>query len=202
MTIITLPVGSLATNCYLVESKGEVGIIDPGDAGDFIIQKIEDLKSKPVWIAATHGHFDHVLAISEIALTYEIPFYLHPKDEFLLKRATESAEYFTGVQTDPVLVAPQPFPKSKKLRVGKLELEVIEIPGHTPGGVGFYCPKEKALFSGDLIFAGGGVGRTDFNYASEEELLYSINRILKLPPETVVYPGHGGNFTLDKLRFG
>lgn len=192
--------GQLGTNCYLVEDGGEVGIIDPGDAGDFIIRKITDLESKPVWIMATHGHFDHIMAASELALAYQIPFYIHPQDEFLLSRAKESAEYFTGVSADPILVKPEFLSEDKKISLGNINFEIIETPGHTPGGVCLYSQKGNILFCGDLVFFGGGVGRTDFKYSSEEDLHQSIEKILKLPEETVVYPGHGEKTSIEELK--
>lgn len=212
MEIIALPVGQLETNCYVVvDDEGgpacrQAGIIDPGDDGDFIIRKLEDLKLKPVWVAATHGHFDHTLAVSELALTYKIPFYLHPKDNFLLQRTQETAEYFLGIPADPVLVQPKSFPQ-KGLSVGNMNFEIIETPGHTPGSVCLYSKDKNLLFCGDLIFAGGGVGRTDFKYCSEEDLKNSLKRILKLPEgsltpleEVVIYPGHGKETTIKRAK--
>lgn len=200
MKIEPLIVGSLGTNCYLVESGGEIGIIDPGDDADFIIRKIQDTGLTPVWVACTHGHFDHVLAVSELALAFEIPFYLHPEDEFLLKRAKETSEYFLGVSADPILITPKPLKMGMKLEVGEEFLEVLETPGHTPGGVSLYSKKDKALFCGDLVFAHGGVGRTDFKYASEEELEASIKKVLKMPEDILVYPGHGDEVTITELK--
>ncbi|MFA5932874.1 MAG: MBL fold metallo-hydrolase [Microgenomates group bacterium] len=196
MKINTLVVGSLKTNCYLVTSGGEVGIIDPGDDADYIIREIQKENFTPVWIALTHGHFDHVLAVSELCLAFSIPFYMHPEDEFLLDRAKETAEHFTGVYADPVLVKFKDLKEGMKLKVGKEELVVIETPGHTPGGICLYSKSEKALFCGDLIFDRGTVGRTDFKYASEESLEKSIKKVMKLPNETVVYPGHSDKTTV------
>lgn len=200
MPIITLPVGALETNCYLIKSGDEVGIVDPADAGDFIIQKIEDLGTKAVWIVVTHGHFDHVLAVCELALAYNIPVYAPPDDEFLLKRAQESAKHFINIDADPFLISTTPLTKETKLKVGQLEFQVIEAPGHTPGGICLYSQEENALICGDLIFEDGRVGRTDTSYGSREQLRDSITQILKLPAKTVVYPGHGGSFLLENWR--
>ena len=199
MKVIILPVGQMGTNCYLIEDNGDVGIIDPGDSGDFIIRKIQDLEATPVWVAATHGHFDHLVSVSEIALTYEIPFYLNSRDEFLLKHAKQTAEYFLGIPADPILVEPKRFPQ-KEISVGNIDLQIIEIPGHTPGSVCLYSIKEKVLFCGDLIFTGGGIGRTDFKYCSDEDLKKSIKKILKLPEDVVIYPGHGEETSVMQAR--
>lgn len=200
MQITTLTVGQMGTNCYLVESGEEVGIVDPGDDGEYIIEKIEASGKKPLWVTATHGHFDHVLCVSEVALTYNIPFYISPKDNFLLKQAPGSAEYFTGVKADPLLVEPFPFPEQGTVRVGEERLEIIETPGHTPGGVCFYSRKYKSLIGGDLLFAGGGIGRTDFRYSSVVDLEKSIKKVLKLPENTIVFPGHGEETTVGDLK--
>lgn len=198
MQIIPLAVGQMGTNCYLVESNGEVGIIDPGDDGEYIIEQIEKEEWKPVWVLATHGHFDHVLAVTELCLTYKIPFYINPKDKFLLERTEETALYFAQFLVEPVAVEPEPC--GKILTLGKENFEVIESPGHTPGGICLYNKKRKALLCGDLVFAGGGVGRTDFKYSSEEDLVDSIMEIIKLPDDVVIYPGHGETLLVKDLK--
>lgn len=198
MQIIPLAVGQFGTNCYLVESNGQVGIIDPGDDGEYIIDQIEKNGWKVAWVVATHGHFDHVLAVTELALTYKVPFYSNPKDKFLLKRADETAAYFIHFNVEPVAVDSEPF--GKTLSLGKEKFEIMDMPGHTPGGVCLYNKKNNVMFGGDLVFAGGGVGRTDFKYSSNENLLDSIMELLKLPEETVIYPGHGESLHVKDLK--
>lgn len=190
----------MQTNCYLVEDEGEIGIIDPGDDGDFIIRQITDLGAKPVWIALTHAHFDHVLAVTELSLAYKIPVYLHPDDKFLVKDAKRSAEYFLGVEADPMVVKTEDLFEGAELAAGKVKLEVKAAPGHTPGGVCLYSKEENALFCGDLMFEGGGVGRTDFSYCSAMDLEKSIKQMLKLPEGVVVYPGHGGQTSIGGVK--
>lgn len=201
MRIITLKVGQLGTNCYLIESDREVGIIDPGDDGEYIIEQIQRLELSPVWILATHGHFDHVLVAMELSLTFKIPFYIHPKDEFLLKNAHESAFYFTNVKVEPFLIKPNFIKENNILIVGSLVFKIIEVPGHTPGSVCLYSKSENILFCGDLVFAGKGVGRTDFKYSSEDNLWRSIKKVLKLSKNTKIYPGHGESLKVEDLQF-
>lgn len=196
MKIETLILGQLATNCYLVydEKTRETAIIDPADEGDFIIQKILDLKLKPKLILATHGHFDHLLGVTELKLAFNIPFFLHQADLFLLKRMEKTAKYFTGLKVDPQPEVDKFLKEKDHLFLDGESLEVIETPGHTPGGVSLY--KKDVLFSGDTLFR-GGVGRTDFSYASFSDLKKSIReKLFKLPSETGVYPGHGPKTTL------
>ena len=103
MKIETLVVGQLQTNCYLVwdEKVGEGIIIDPGDDADYIINKLRDFNITPKAILATHGHFDHLLAVNELKLAFKIPFLLHQKDLPLLKHMRESTMHFTGADEGP-----------------------------------------------------------------------------------------------------
>lgn len=199
MDIIVLRVGQLSTNCYLLSSKSQVGIVDPGDDGEYITAQIQKLELFPVWVAATHGHFDHVLAALTLALTYKIPFFIHPKDEFLLKDAHKSALHFTGAKVEPFIIKPDFVNDGNVLKVGNVNLKVIETPGHTPGSICLYSKSEKVLFCGDLVFENGGVGRTDFSYSSEKDLRDSIKKISKLPKDSIIYPGHGESLVVGDL---
>jgi len=202
LEIRKLVTGQLQTNCYLVydNQASDVIIIDPGDDADFITRIISDLSKKPSKIIATHGHFDHVLAVTELKLAYDIPFLIHKDDEFLLKRLQSTAKHFLGVKTDPTPLVDKNLKEGDKIKVGKHILKVVETPGHTPGGISLYCKKAKILFAGDTIFEKGGVGRTDFVYANNNQLMESIQKLLKLPEETVVYTGHGGKTTIKEAK--
>jgi len=198
MKIEQVVVGQLQTNCYLVWDEGslEAVIIDPGDDADYILRKISDFNLSPRCILATHGHFDHILAATELKLAFNIPLLIHKADLFLIKRAGKTAKFFTGAGEEPVLPPDKFIGKRDKIRFGKESLRVIETPGHTPGSVSFYSP--GFLFSGDLIFA-EGVGRTDFTYSSEEKLQESIEKILRLPANAIIYPGHGREFEIKNF---
>lgn len=177
----TLVVGSMATNCYVIDDM----IIDPGDDAEYIMSH---LTQKPSMIVATHGHFDHIMAAYALQLAYNIPFYIHEDDIFLLGRMQSSAKHFLGLKE----VDPPPVPSKI------IDLPFIHTPGHTPGSVCFYFKKENILFSGDTIFADGGVGRTDHEYSDKAALSRSIQTIFSLPPETKLFPGHGG--TNDTIK--
>lgn len=196
MKVESLVVGQLSTNCYLVSSSGETLIIDPGDDADYIMRRINDLGLKPVAILATHGHFDHILAATELKLAFDIPFYLHKKDLPILKRTQSTANFFTGLSVDPPAKVGKYLQEGKVIKVGKGSLRVIETPGHTPGSVSFYT--EGIVFVGDLLFAGGGRGRTDLAGGSIKKINISVKKALKLPKETVVYPGHGEKTTVER----
>lgn len=192
-------VGQLQANCYLVyeERSKEALVIDPGDDADYIIRRIQDLKISPKLVVATHGHIDHILGVTEIKLTYKVPFYIHKEDIFLLSKAGESARYWLGFWPDP-LVKPDNFLKEgKQIFLGKESLTVLETPGHTPGSVCLY--NQEVIFSGDTLFA-NGIGRTDFRYSSEEKLQSSLKKIFHLPLSLKVYPGHGPDTVLEKEK--
>ncbi len=199
MKIDKLVVGQLQSNCYLVwdEKTKETIIIDPADDADYIIRRIQDLKLKPKLILATHGHFDHVLAIPEIKLAFNIPFWMHQADLFLLKRSKETAHFFTQQEADPPLMPDKFIKKNEEIKLGKEKLKVIETPGHSPGGVSFYS--RGVVFDGDTLFK-QGIGRYDFSYAKREDLFNSIEKLFKLPEETIVYPGHGPETTIGEEK--
>lgn len=198
-----LTVGQMSENCYLLvdsESKSAL-IIDPGDDAAYISGEITKLEVTPVGILATHGHFDHVMAAFELQMMYNIPFRMSAFDQFLLTRMTETAEHFLGhavVEPPPTITST--FADNDEIRLGKLRITVMATPGHTPGSVCFYLQKEQILFSGDTIFAMGGVGRTDFSYGDKEKLYASLLRILALPDGTMIYSGHGDDTMVSKEK--
>ena len=200
--IVSLSVGQLQTNCHLVldEVSGDCIVVDPGDDGQLILQKIQDEKAKPVALIATHGHFDHLMAVLELQLALDVPFLIHRKDEFLVKRLRQTAKHFVGTDPGPAPKVDEFLDPSKHLKFGNTQLQIIETPGHTPGGVSLYSQKEAVIFVGDTLFANGGVGRTDHAYASLEDLQESIGKLLTLPGKTLVYPGHGPETTIGAER--
>lgn len=201
LKIRRLPVGQLQTNCYLVfdQKSAEAVIIDPGDDANYIIQMLADLDIKPTKIIATHGHFDHILAVAELKLAYGISFLLHPADKFLLKRMRSSAKHFLGIDPGPAPKVDKYLKEGEELKIGNCKLKIICTPGHTPGSISLYSKKIGVIFVGDVIFAGGGVGRTDYKYGNKQDLENSLKGLLKLPKNTVFYSGHGEEETIEKL---
>ena len=195
-----LVTGELATNCYLCwnERTKECLIIDPGDDGVGISEEIETLRLKPIMVAATHGHFDHIMAALDLKLIYKIPFACSSKDDFLLKRQDKTAEFFLRRKVGvPEIRIDVDLDRERKISLGGEKLAVIKTPGHTPGGVCLYSAKESWLFSGDTLFKGLR-GRTDFSYGSTEDIFESMVKIIKLPKETLILPGHGEETTVGK----
>lgn len=204
MEIEKLIVGQLQTNCYLVWNKttGEGVIIDPGDDAEYILNRIRDLEMKPLYILATHGHFDHVLAVLELKTALKIPFLINEKDLFLLKRAVGSAKFFAGDKDALKPLADKFIKEGNVISFGSAkqnsQLKVVATPGHSPGGVVF--ESRGVVFSGDTLFR-NGMGTTQYSYCSETALLNSIkNKLFKLPDETIVYPGHGEETTIGEEK--
>ena len=202
MEIITLPVGQLRANSYLVfDSRSrDCLIIDPGDDADYIQRKISDNQLIPGQIVATHGHFDHIMAVLELKLAFEIPFKINSKDQFLVTNMSSSARHFIGIDPGPVPPIDGGIKNKDTVRIGKSKLTVIATPGYTPGSVCLYNQEESVLFTGDTLFADSGIGRTDFSYSNHQLILDSLKNIFSLPAKTIIYPGHGRSSTLKEEK--
>lgn len=200
INVLSLPVGQMQANCYIIyrENSKEALIIDPGDDADFIERKIADLNLTPIGICATHGHFDHTMAVTEIKLAYRIPFYISQKDMFLLENMQSLVKHHLHIDSDPFSYPDVFYTEKTIIKGGDMEIHILETPGHTPGSISLYPVDEKMLFVGDLIFKGGSTGRTDFSYSNPHDLYNSLKKIFKMPDKTVVYPGHGDKTILEK----
>lgn len=192
MKILKYSLGQMQANCYfLVDNDNNCLIIDPADEANFILEELQRRKLKLVGMLATHGHFDHLMAVGEIQKTFNIPFYISKKDLFLVNRLDETAKYFLNYS--PIIF---PILKIKNLdnknllKIKNFKLKIIFVPGHTPGSVCFYFENEKIIFTGDTLFK-GNIGRYDFSYSDKKELKKSLKKILSLPEDVTVYPGHG-----------
>ena len=190
MKIQTYPLGEMQANCYFLIDDKDCIIIDPADSADFILEKIQRENLKVHALLASHGHFDHIMAVGEIQLSLNVPFYIAEEDLFLVKRVRETAKHFLGF-APPVL---QPKETKNlmegKFKVSSFEFEVMAVPGHTPGSRCFYLADEQTIFTGDTLFK-EGIGRYDFSYSDKNLLKQSLERLYSLPEETLVYSGHG-----------
>lgn len=198
MNIQTYRVGSMQANCYLLTESEDAIIIDPGDDADFLLEEISRRNLHVHALIATHGHFDHLMAAGELQMALQVPFYLHAKDLFLLKRVEETARHFLGFE--PYVVKPKHVSDIPlgKWSVGPFSWEVIHTPGHTPGSICLYDKNDGCVVVGDLMFAGGGIGRYDFSYSNKDELFESIQHVVStLPGETRLFSGHGDEGILE-----
>ena len=195
-----LILGELETNCYIVwdEETKEAVVIDPADAADQISDEVERRHLKLLAVLATHGHFDHLLAAMDLKLMYNIPIAVSRKDMFLLERQKSTAEKFLRhrVNTLDIIKTDIDLNKAKNILMGEEKLRVVKTPGHTPGSVCFADLSGKLLFTGDTLFAEGGVGSVNHKYSSMLELRNSIRGLFKLPGETEILPGHGETDTI------
>jgi hydroxyacylglutathione hydrolase len=190
-------VGPLQENCYLLADRAarEAVLIDPGDEAPHLLSALEsrELALQAIWL--THAHFDHVGALADILDVHPVPVYMHPADQPVLQRAAESAAAW-GITirqpaTDTIAIA-----DGETLRVGELSVRCLHTPGHAPGHVAFYLEEHGVAIAGDALFR-GSIGRTDIPFGNHEQLLTSIReKLLTLPPETVILPGHGPETTV------
>lgn len=198
MNLRTLTVGPLESNCYIVwdEASKLAMVIDPGDEPDRIMDHAEGLDIK--YIILTHAHFDHAGAVPEIKQATGAAIAFHPADMEAYRSVSEQAAFW-GFQSDPM---PEPdimLAEGDKIDIGELSFTVLHTPGHSPGGICLFG--DGTLFSGDTLFK-GSVGRTDLPGGSMEQLKASFRRLLGLPPETKVLPGHGPSSTIaEESRF-
>lgn len=201
MQVEHLTVGPVQTNCYLAINKEtkEAIIIDPGDDADRIGMRLMQLEAKPVAILLTHGHFDHAGAAKALAAQYDILVYAHEKEAETLEdsRMNLSGPLAGGATTYHADVF---LKDEQELTLAGLHMRVLFTPGHTPGGCCYYFPREDVLFSGDSLFC-GSVGRTDFPGGSMRTLVDSVrNKLMSLPENTIVYPGHDIETTIEQER--
>lgn len=190
MKVKCLQVGKVDCNCYIVwcEDTGEGIVIDAGGDAGRILDAVKEENLKIRQILCTHGHFDHIEGLSELTESLPVPIALHPGDRELYENLPQQGMLF-GLR----LQGTPPFQKllqhGDMILFGNCRLEVLHTPGHTKGGVCF--SGGGAVFSGDTLFA-ESVGRTDLPGGSMAELIHSIEtQLMRLPDETVVYPGHG-----------
>jgi glyoxylase-like metal-dependent hydrolase (beta-lactamase superfamily II) len=194
MKIVKYSLGQLQANCYFLISGQDCLIIDPADEASFILEELQRQQLNLIGMLATHGHFDHIGAAGEIQLSLKTPLYIFKEDQFLIDRLNETAKHFLGF--DPHFIKPKNiiYLKEGSLKIENYPpaggLKIIYTPGHTPGSGCFYNKEENAVFTGDTLFK-EAVGRTDLSYSSKEDLKKSLKKILTLPEETIVYPGHG-----------
>ena len=192
MKVLTFSLGELATNTYFLIEDRDLLIIDPADEADFILEEIQRRRLNLVGLLATHGHFDHLMAVGEIQLSLNLPLYINEKDFFLVKRLKRTAARY--LSSPPPLIPIKNIKNlenKSSLKIKDFKLKIIKTPGHTPGSVCFYFKKDKLLFTGDTLFYNGIVGRTDFFYGNNAQLKNSIKGLFSLPKETIIYPGHG-----------
>ena len=183
------------TRCSVIwDNEGHCAIADPGfetsAERDSLIGFINSKGLKPVCILLTHGHFDHVLGTAELSATYGgLPIYMHPSDKVTLENNSYFCRFFGAPM--PAAFETTDVTEGTEIKVGSLTFEVIETPGHTPGGVCYLERESKYMLSGDTLFA-GAIGRTDHPGGDYDAIIKSIlEKLVVLDGEIEVVPGHG-----------
>lgn len=196
MIVKCLVVGTLETNCYLVscEATNRALVIDPGGDVNSILEEVRRTRLDIVKIINTHGHLDHSLGNGELIAATGAKLLIHRLDVPLLAKGTSlfGQEMPPGPEPDVLLQ------EGDMVEVEQVRLSVLHTPGHSPGSICLLG--EGVVFSGDTLFC-GGMGRTDFPGGSYQALLRSIKeKLLGLPRDTLVYPGHGPCTTIGRER--
>ena len=201
-------VNMIQENCYILSDETkEAVIIDDGayyhEERLAIEEYIQSEKLIPVHLIDTHAHFDHVLGNKAIYDKYHLKAEFNSKDATLYDNATLQAQNLLGEKFEVEKAPIGEFIKEHDLiKFGNHSLNAIETPGHSPGGLCFYCEEEKVLFSGDTLFK-FSIGRSDLEGGSSSDLISSIkNKLFTLPEDTTVLPGHGPSTTIKDEKEG
>lgn len=196
MIIQPFATGYFSTNAYVVACPEThiAAIIDPAEGSTPLITSyLAKHELRPEKILITHSHWDHIADVAKLKAEYRIPVFIHPEDAQNLEQPGSDGLplwiSIPGVKPDHYLH------EGDIISIGNLKLKVIHTPGHTPGGVCFYCPKENILFSGDTLFK-GTIGNLSFPTARPDKMWPSLTKLAKLPSETRVFPGHGESTTI------
>ncbi|MGA2774604.1 MAG: MBL fold metallo-hydrolase [Candidatus Omnitrophota bacterium] len=195
MILKIIPVGAMEANCYILASgKGSKAvIIDPGGEADKIFSVLKQHHLSAGLVVNTHGHYDHIGCDDK----FGVPVYIHKTDLPMLKdpKLNFSAFFSVSYNVESEILA---LEEGEVISLGGISLKVLHIPGHTPGGIALVLmdKKEKMVFTGDTLFC-QGIGRSDLEGGNGDLLVKSIReKLLVLPPDTIVYPGHGEPSTI------
>jgi len=191
MTIKTLVLGMMQTNCYIVydEASKEGYVVDPADQAGTIVSEISELGVTVLGILLTHGHYDHISAAAELAKALQVPVMAGSREkELLMDKDMNASRLF---RRDCVLEPDRLLYEGDVLTLGDKELAVLETPGHTLGGICFFCDSDDVVFCGDTIFR-DSIGRTDFATGNLHHIKESIRtKLFGLKNEVLLLPGHG-----------
>lgn len=197
MHVNSFPLGPLGTNSYFLDNGIEALAIDVGGDPADMLAFLSRNNLKLLAILITHRHFDHLYGVAALQKVLDVPCYL-PSGEDVL-RDSEAAQ--GGIWGMPMVPAFSETSLSEgSTRIGSFEITVLNTPGHTPGSVSYYIREAGCVFTGDALFY-RSVGRTDFPMGDHQKLLASIREnLFTLPPETIVYPGHGPQSSIGDER--
>lgn len=193
-------VGMFQENCWVIGNRrtGEAVCVDPGDEPDEILAMARDMGVRIKYIANSHAHIDHILGVREVQAQTGATFLLHPADLPIARGSAELAKRLIGAEIEPPPDPDAYLADGDEIEVEGLKLKVLHTPGHTPGSVCFYA--NGVLFAGDTLFA-GSIGRTDLPGGDyDQEMASIVERLLVLPDDTIVLPGHMQQTTIGQER--
>lgn len=194
LEIVQIPAGPLQTNLFLVIEKasGKTMVIDaPPESFDAAVNVIEQRNLTPELLVITHGHWDHIGDADALRQKFEVPMLVHEADRHKLEQPSYGD--IQGFSPDRMIA------EGDEVRLGEIAFEVLHTPGHSPGQITLYNAEECVMLGGDTLFP-GGYGTIEIADASAEQTVETIRRLLSLPDETVVYPGHGLTTTIGAER--
>ncbi len=200
MQILTLPVGALATNCYIVSvSDGAPAIVvDPGDDAHAILRVLADHSLTLEAVLLTHGHFDHFAALDTLIDATACDFYISKADSLMIRDGGKNFSIsFLGQDISTSALPKRTVADGDILKLSGFDIEVMATPGHSLGSVCYRI--NNVLFSGDTLFQ-GSCGRVDGYSSSPRSMLQSLARIRKIDENLTIYPGHGESTTLDEEK--
>lgn len=198
---ITNVLGSLGTNCYTIANKDtrEAIIVDPAARGDFLVNMYKNQNLKPIAILLTHGHWDHIGAVEELRHAYpDITVYAGEAERDVLRRP----EFNLSTMFDSPLSmeADVYVGGGEEMEILGTKIICLSVPGHTMGGMCYYFPEGKMVFSGDTLFY-SSIGRADFPTGDEDMLIQGIrDKLLTLPEDVTVYPGHNDRTSIKREK--
>jgi len=195
------PVGPLQCNCSVIgdEKTHEAMVIDPGDQIEGILEILRQQKLTLKQIVITHAHIDHVGGAMKLKATTGAPILMNQNDHALLKMLDMQAAW-VGMRPPGDVQVDEAIGQGRVLKIGEIASNVIHTPGHTEGSICLYFPAEKKLIAGDTLFA-GSIGRTDLPGGSMDKIMRSLHtKVMELPDETEVVPGHGPSTTIGEER--
>lgn len=206
LKIHNLEFNMFGENTYIVwdETTREAMIVDPGmidPAEQYTLTTfISDRGLKPKYLVNTHMHLDHTFGDEYVMAKYNLPLLAHEAEApFGLNREAQARSFGIRMVIEPLQID-STLQEGDKLTLGKAEIEILHVPGHSPGSIVLYSPDSQFIIAGDVLFR-SSIGRTDLAMGNHEQLIYGIrNKLLTLPDATTVYPGHGPKTTIGYER--
>lgn len=195
LSVVKLTVGALSENCYILDlGKGKGAVVDPGDEGERIASRLEEMGLKLTAILLTHGHFDHIGAVDYLKKRYGASVYIGKDDEIMLGDKEKSGARIAPFVSFNPTSADVLLEEDSEIELGGVKLKVMATPGHSKGSVCFIG--DGVIFAGDTVFK-GSVGRTDLYSGNMREQGESIRRLKGIEGNYKLYCGHGEDSTLD-----